>query len=595
LQRWIGQKENAYRHFSLKNIDKLMSNEPTSKKVKGSNYIHTAQTPKWKVWLGAGALLLPWSLLLFQLSFTWETNEQYAHGYLVPLLCLFLLLKIYPKDNERESPEHFSLFQGKLWLIIGIPLILAFVPVWLVRGANSDWRLINFALFGIVFLLSLVHWYDDGGWRRIKHLLFPLLFFLVAIPWPLKRDLELTQWLQERVSSIIVDILLLMEHEARLEGTVIDVGVFGKIGVDQACSGINGLQASLVVTLFLGAYYRFGLIHRIVLALAGTLVALAFNLGRAFSLSFLKVKGKGHYLDDPLFSLAGWSAPSVHDLAGWIETILIFITILLLARMAKGGLFLSTLANEPNRWLNLRSAPNPIFSVLSIIFVAGSAFFAEAHYRSNEAKLTELPTLQINLSDTNILTSTKDISRQVAAQLHYEEASSTQWQDRFRTVFNNYGQQIINPNDEYWQAFEARWDSGGACTAVLSTHSPESCLPLTGLTQISPAVGEDPLLIPVTVDGQDVLFEAYEFTRNYRKLFVFRCFWPKKLTPGQPNVFPSGGYSFDGRINSSLEGRRNVGGTMLALALANVDSSQTAIAKLQALANRRLNFTTSVD
>ena len=474
----------------------------------------------WKVWLGALALLLPWCLLLFQLSFTWETNEQYAHGYLVPLLCLFLLLKIYPKDNETESPEHRTVLQGKLWLILGIPLLFSFVPIWLVRGANSDWRLINFALFGIVFLLTLVHWYDDGGWRRIKHLLFPLLFFLVAIPWPLKRDLELTQWLQERVSSIIVDILLLMEHEARLEGTVIDVGVFGKIGVDQACSGINGLQASLVVTLFLGAYYRFGWIHRIVLALAGTLVALAFNLGRAFSLSFLKVKGKGHYLDDPLFSLAGWSAPSVHDLAGWIETILIFITILLLARMAKGGLFLSTLANEPNRWLNLRSAPNPIFSVLSILLVGGSAFFAEAHYRSTEAKLTELPSLQINLADTNILTSTQDISRQVAAQLHYEEASSIQWQDRFRTIFNNYGQQMINPNDEYWQAFEAKWDSGGACTAVLSTHSPESCLPLTGLTQISPAVGEDPLLIPVTVDDQDVLFEAYEFTRKIGRAHV---------------------------------------------------------------------------
>ena len=145
----------------------------------------------------------------------------------------------------------------------------------------------------------------------------PLLFFLVAIPWPLKRDLELTQWLQERVSSIIVDILLLMEHEARLEGTVIDVGVFGKIGVDQACSGINGLQASLVVTLFLGAYYRFGWIHRIVLALAGTLVALAFNLGRAFSLSFLKVKGKGHYLDDPPFHLlVGLPPPCMIWLAG---------------------------------------------------------------------------------------------------------------------------------------------------------------------------------------------------------------------------------------------------------------------------------------
>ena len=92
------------------------------------------------------------------------------------------------------------------------------------------------------------------------------------------------------------------------------------------------------------------------------------------------------------------------------------------------------------------------------------------------------------------------------------------------------------------------------------------------------------------MDDREILFEAYEFSRDYRKLYVFRCFWPKKLTPGQPNVFPRGGYSFDGRIESALDGRRNVGGTMLALALANVDSPQTAIAKLQALANRRLSF-----
>jgi exosortase len=555
---------------------------------------HSDTPLKWKVWLGALSLLLPWCLLLFQLSFTWETNEQYAHGYLVPLLCLFLLLKIYPKDNEIESPDHVSPLQGKLWLLLGIPLILAFVPVWLVRGANSDWRFINFALFGIVFLLSLVHWYDDGGWRRIKHLLFPLLFFLVAIPWPLKRDLELTQWLQERVSSIIVDILLLREHEARLEGTVIDVGVFGKIGVDQACSGINGLQASLVVTLFLGAYYRFGWVNRIILALAGTLVALACNLARAFSLSYLKVKGKGHYLDDPLFSLAGWSSPSVHDLAGWIETGFIFIAILLLARMAKGGLFLSTLSNEPNRWLNLRSAPNPIFSIFTILFIGLGAYWTESHYRSTENGLVSLPRLEINLEDPSILTIEQEISRQVTAQLHYEEASSTQWQDRFRNIFNNFGELVINPNTEYWQAFEARWDSGGACTAVLSTHSPESCLPLTGLTQINPAPGKDPILVPIKIRDQEVLFEAYEFSRNYRKLFVFRCFWPYKLAPNQPNLFPRGGYSFSGRIDSAFEGRRNVGGTMLALALANVDSFQTAIGKLQALANRHLSFSESI-
>ena len=78
--------------------------------------------------------------------------------------------------------------------------------------------------------------------------------------------------------------------------------------------------------------------------------------------------------------------------------------------------------------------------------------------------------------------------------------------------------------------------------------------------------------------------------KDFRKLFVFRCFWPHKLAYGQPNLFQRGGYNFSGRIDSALAGQRNVGGTMLALALSNVDSAQTAIAKLQALANRRLSF-----
>ena len=132
--------------------------------------------PMWKSWLGAIALVLPGVCYYISSLLLGETNEQYAHGYLVPLLCLFLLLKIYPNENEVESPHHPSPLQGKLWLLLGFPLVISFVPIWLVRGANSDWRLINFALFTVVFLLSLVHWYDDGGWRRIKHLLFLYYF-----------------------------------------------------------------------------------------------------------------------------------------------------------------------------------------------------------------------------------------------------------------------------------------------------------------------------------------------------------------------------------------------------------------------------------
>ena len=550
---------------------------------------NTTLNEKAKIALGVSSFIGIWSLLLYQLSITWETNEQYTHGFLVPFLCLFLLLK---SDFTTPHAEGFA-YRKKVLLsfIIGIPLILSIFPIWLIRGANSDWRLINVALYIIILVLSILHLaFSQKQDVNIRRLLFPLLFFLVAIPWPLATDLQLTQWLQEKISSIIVDILLLLEHEASLQGTVIDVGIFGKVGIDQACSGINGLQASLVVSLFLGAYYSFPLLHRLLLVFGGLLIALFFNLNRAFCLSFIKVKGKGHYIDESLFSIGDYALPNLHDLVGLIETGFIFLTILLLARLSKGGLFLTTLGTAPSNWRNLCCAPPLGLSIFSLIVTISSVIGAEFHYAKNEKTMVSLPKLVLDLEDSEILSSQQEISSQIQAQLHYEHARSIQWQDQFRSRWNPFGYLEINQNKEYWQAFEANWESGGACTAVLSTHSPESCLPLTGLTQVSPLAGQDPALIPVKVADQEILFETYEFTRNYRKLFVFRCFWPKKIASGQPNLFPRGGYSFDGRVSSALEGRRNVGGTMLALALANVDSPQTAINKLQALSNQRLSF-----
>lgn len=532
-------------------------------------------------------------MLILQLSLNWSTNEQYAHGFLVPFLCLFLLIKSEPFIQLEESKKSF--LQGKIWLIIGIPILLTLIPLWIIRGANSDWRLLNFILFLIVLIATLIPFYDQGGWVRIKPLLFPFLFFLVAIPWPLATDLQLTQWFQERVSSIIVDILLLLEHEASLQGTVIDVGVFGQIGIDQACSGINGLQASLVVTLFLGAYYQFRWINRIVLIVSGSMIALCFNLVRAFSLSYIKVKGKGHLLEDALFSIGSWEMSSLHDLAGWIETSLIFITIFLLARSAKGGLFIRILGNEPTNWKNLRSSPPLLYSLMIIMCVVFSFAFAELHYKTSEQDLISLPRLKLDLEDKTLLTEEKVISKQIAKQLHFEKAQSIQWQERLRTRISPYSQiPYINPNQEYWQAFEATWESGGVCTSILSTHSPESCLPLNGLAQINPLPGNKPIILPVKVGKIEILFEAYEFSQNRQKLFVFRCFWPHRMAAGQRNLFPNGGYSLNGRIQAALEGRRNVGGTMLALALVDDITMEKAMIKIQDLANQRLSLSQKV-
>ena len=143
---------------------------------------------------------------------------------------LLTLLKLKRRDQNQFLRESLSPARNS-YALGSFPLMVA------VKRANSDWRMLNLALFAVVFTFTLAQWYDQGGWARIKLMLFPLLFFLVAIPWPLATDLQLTQW-SERISSLIVDILLLLEHEARLEGTVIDIGMFGQIRWI-ACSGIT--------------------------------------------------------------------------------------------------------------------------------------------------------------------------------------------------------------------------------------------------------------------------------------------------------------------------------------------------------------------
>lgn len=547
--------------------------------------------PKASIRLILGCLSLAgvWGMLIYQLQLTWSLNDQYSHGFIVPMLCLYLALTTKSKEEHDRDSCHTS--QSKAWLYIGIPCLLALLPLWIIREANSDWRMLNVALFACAASLSFALIYDYGGLNRLKMLAFPILFFLVAIPWPLATDLQLTQWLQGHVSSLIVNILLLMEHEVSLLGNVIDIGVFGQVGVDEACSGIHGLQASLVVSLFLGFHYRLGIIHRIIFCFAGIAVALSLNLIRAFSLAFVKIKGHGHLLNEPLFSIFGQNAPSLHDLAGWIESGGILIILFIFARMARIHSHRNIEEEGRNDWENLRVSPPIGFGIGALIWITLIFTATHLHYDNTESSMEKLPRLITNFTDQSIVTEQKNISSLIEAQLHYEDARSVEWQERAHSKTNPYnGSSIINQEAEYWQGFRCYWESGGACTSILSTHSPSSCLPLTGLVQIDPAPGKHPKMITVPLQSYQIPFEAYEFAQGNRKLHVFRCFWPNKHPKGKIPSFPSSGYDFRGRIQASIEGRRNVGGTMLALCLANAQSIEESIAKLHRQVKERLSF-----
>ena len=124
---------------------------------------------------------------------------------------IYLIIKLPTSDDSIMDSNNSSL--KKTIINLGsFLLLLTIFPIWIIRGANPDWRLINIALFAITLTITFCIIYEKGGLKMIKLYSFPLLFFLVSIPWPLAKDLQLTQWLQQKVSSSIVDLLLLMEH-----------------------------------------------------------------------------------------------------------------------------------------------------------------------------------------------------------------------------------------------------------------------------------------------------------------------------------------------------------------------------------------------
>jgi exosortase len=76
-----------------------------------------------------------------------------------------------------------------------------------------------------------------------------------------------------------VTLLQLAGVPALQNGNVIEVGA-GFIRIEEACSGVRSLQATLMVSLFLGELYYFGISRRLVLIVVGALLAFVCNVMR---------------------------------------------------------------------------------------------------------------------------------------------------------------------------------------------------------------------------------------------------------------------------------------------------------------------------
>lgn len=235
--------------------------------------------PNTLAWAMACAILWLWTWKL--LANEWRLNDQYQFGFAVPILAAYLgWLRL---EEYTPAPANYN---SKRIRALSVVAIVLFLLGEIVREEDPTWRLAGWLLGSGAMLLLMAWLLRCGGVPLLKCLAYPLAFNLLAFPWPSFIETPVTQKLLYIATYVSTDLVNWLGVAALQHGNVIELSN-GWVGVDTACSGIQSFQASLMVTLFLGEFFRLSFARRITLLFLGWIIALIGNLTRITILTIL--------------------------------------------------------------------------------------------------------------------------------------------------------------------------------------------------------------------------------------------------------------------------------------------------------------------
>jgi exosortase len=489
---------------------------------------------------------LVWLLLVSRLRFEWSINPQYGYGWTVPFLAAYIFWRRYQNAPPPSAP--------RLQVLAGLFIILAglfLLPVRLIQEANPDWRLLSWAMALAAGAITASGAYLAGGLRWARHFAFPILFFFVAVPWPTNLEQFVIQGLMRADALINVEILNAIGIPAVQLGNVIEVGS-GFVGIDEACTGIRSLQATFMVSLFLGEFYGFTISRRIILVVAGALLAFVCNLVRTFLLVYV---GAEH----GSATIKSWHDPAGH-------------TILAVCLLALWGLSMFLRGKDQDASQAAPSAqpfpvPRLILGTLLVLTFAAEAG-TQIWYRAHESQTARLQPWTVEWPSQATNWKTVPVADAAQELLRYNEGGGGAW---------------TGGDGHNWNMYFFRWLPGRTAGLFIKNHRPDICLPASGMKQTG--VMRNKLL---KVNDVALPIRSYVFENNGRSLHVFYCYWDG--TTAEPGTADHENWSALGRLDAVRKGKRDVGTQMLEIVAWGYDddakAEQAALEQLTKIVRR---------
>ena len=228
---------------------------------------------------------------LSQLVHRWNSQEEYGHGFVIPIIVAWLLWA--RRDALLASIGRPSWAGLVLILLAGCMLVV---------GKLSALYLLAQVGF-VVALIGVVLGF--GGFSLLKVAFVPIIFLLFAIPLPYFIDAMLSFRLQLISSELGVFFIRLFQIPVFLEGNVIDLGRY-KLQVVEACSGLRYLYPLMSLGFLMAYFFQASMWQRAIIFLSAVPITILMNSFRIGIVGVLVNSWGPQDADGLLHMFEGW-------------------------------------------------------------------------------------------------------------------------------------------------------------------------------------------------------------------------------------------------------------------------------------------------
>lgn len=239
--------------------------------------------------------------------YDWSNDENYSHGFLVPLIVGYLVW------TKREKLQQLTP-QPSLW---GLVVLLLGVSIYLVGTIGAEWFLKRSSL--IVVLGGLILYLY--GIEFFKTLLFPLIFLIFMVPLPAIIYTSVAFQLQLLVSKVAAQVIALVGIAVHRNGNILEVST-GPLAVEEACSGMRSIMALLALSSLFAYLISRSKLKQAILIASALPIAVVTNIIRVTATGIF-----AHYFGREV------AEGMLHQSFGWIVFMIAFILLFLLSKL----------------------------------------------------------------------------------------------------------------------------------------------------------------------------------------------------------------------------------------------------------------------